>query len=95
MFCGFQPSNLSVPENIEDIKQKWNKRVLTYCITNLTPKLTEESIHKQIDSAFKVWDKPAALKFKKVQPIEPCDIKLGFVQRNMAMVFLSKERGVF
>ena len=42
MFCGFQPSNLSVPENIEDIKQKWNKRVLTYCITNLTPKLTEE-----------------------------------------------------
>ena len=58
MFCGFQLSNLSVPENIEDIKQKWNKRVLTYCITNLTPKLTEESIHKQIDSAFKVWDKP-------------------------------------
>ena len=33
MFCGFQLSNLSVPENIEDIKQKWNKRVLTYCIT--------------------------------------------------------------
>ena len=54
MFCGFQPSNLSVPENIEDIKQKWNKRVLTYCITNLTSKLTKESIHKQIDSAFKV-----------------------------------------
>ena len=82
MFCGFQLSNLSVPENIEDIKQKWNKRVLTYCITNLTPKLTEESIHKQIDSAFKVWDKPTALKFKKVQPNEPCDIKISFCAKE-------------
>ena len=71
MFCGFQPSNLSVPENIEDIKQKWNKRVLTYCITNLTPKLTEESIHKQIDSAFKVWDKPTALKLRKYSQMSP------------------------
>ena len=93
MFCGFQPSNLSVPENIEDIKQKWNKRVLTYCITNLTPKLTEESIHKQIDSAFKVWDKPTALKFKKVQPNEPCDIKISFCAKEHGDGFPFKGKG--
>ena len=42
MFCGFKPS---APENIEDIKRKWDKRNLTYCVMNLTPKLSEESIH--------------------------------------------------
>ena len=94
MFCGFQPSNLSVPENIEDIKQKWNKRVLTYCITNLTPKLTEESIHKQIDFAFKVWNKPTALKFKKVQPNEqPCDIKISFCAKEHGDGFPFKGKG--
>ena len=63
MFCRFQPTNLSTPENVEDIKLKWNKRVLSYCIANLTPKLTEESINRQIDAAFKVWKKSCALKF--------------------------------
>ena len=52
MFCGFKPS---APENIEDIKQKWEKRNLTYFILNLTPKLTEELIKQQIDFAFKVY----------------------------------------
>ena len=65
MFCGFKPSNLSTPENIEEIKRKWNKRILTYCIMNLTSKITEKSIHEQIDSAFKIWAKNSALKFKK------------------------------
>ena len=58
MFCGFKPSDISdAPENIEEIKRKWNKNILTYCIMNLTPKLTEESINQQIDSAFKLWKK--------------------------------------
>ena len=30
---------------------------------NLTPKMTKESIHQQIDSAFKVYKKHSALKF--------------------------------
>ena len=42
IFCGYEPS---APENIEDIRQKWDKRNLTYCITNLTSIMTEESIH--------------------------------------------------
>ena len=79
MFCGYKPS---APENIEDIKQKWNKRILTYCVKNLTPKLTEESIHQQIDAAFKVWDKHSALKFKKVKPNEACDIKISFCPKE-------------
>ena len=70
MFCGYKPS---ASENIEDIRQKWDKQNLTYCITNLTPKMTKESIHQQIDSAFKVYKKHSALKFKKVEPNEPCD----------------------
>ena len=51
MFCGYKPS---APENIEDIRQKWDKRNLTYCVMNFTPKTTKESIHQQIDSGFKV-----------------------------------------
>ena len=82
MFCGFQPTNLSTPENVEDIKLKWNKRVLSYCIANLTPKLTEESINRQIDAAFKVWKKSCALKFKKVNPNESCDIKITFCKKE-------------
>jgi len=54
MFCGYQPSNLSTPENIEEIKNKWNKTKLMYAISNLTPKLTKQSINEQIDSAFKI-----------------------------------------
>jgi len=54
MFCRYQPSNLSTPENNEEIKNKWNKTKLTYAISNLTPKLTEQSINEQIDSAFKI-----------------------------------------
>ena len=61
MFCGYKPS---APENIEDIRQKWDKPNLTYCITNLTPKMTKESIRQQIDSAFKVYKKHSALQFK-------------------------------
>ena len=55
-------TNLSTPENVQDIKLKWNKRVLSYCIANLTPKLTEESINRQIDAAFKVWKKKLCTK---------------------------------
>ena len=40
MFCGYKPS---APENIEGIRQKWDKLNLTYCIKNFTPKMTEES----------------------------------------------------
>jgi len=36
MFCGFLPSDLTIPENIEEVKQKWNKNKLTYAISNLT-----------------------------------------------------------
>ena len=79
MFCGYKPS---APENIEDIRQKWNKRNLTYFIMNLTPKMTKESIHQQIDSAFKVYKKHSALKFKKVEPNEPCDIKISFCEQD-------------
>ena len=49
MFCGYKPS---APENIEDIRQKWDKRNLTYRIISVIPKMTKESIHQQIDSAF-------------------------------------------
>ena len=45
MFFGYT-RKLSAPENIEDITQKWNKQNLTYCIMNLTPKMTKESIHQ-------------------------------------------------
>ena len=79
MFCGYKPS---APENIEDIRQKWDKRNLIYCTTNLTPKITEESIHQQIDSAFKVYKKHSALKFKKVKPNEPCGIKISFCKQD-------------
>jgi len=54
MFCRYQPSNLSTPENIEEIKNKWNKTKLTYAISNLTPKMIDQSINEQIDSAFKI-----------------------------------------
>ena len=77
MFCGYKPS---APENIEDIRQKWNKRNLTFCITNLTPKMTKESIHQQIDFGFKVYKKYKALKSKKFEPNEPCDIKIIFCE---------------
>ena len=79
MCCGYKPSGL---ENIEDIRQKWDKRNLTYYITNLTLKMTEESIHQQIDSAFKVYKKHSALKFKKVEPNEPCNIKISFCEQD-------------
>jgi len=73
MFCGYQSSNLSTPENIE--KNKWNKTKLTYAIINLTQKLIEQSINEQIDSAFKIWANHSKLKFKKMKPNELCDIK--------------------
>ena len=50
-FCGYKPS---APENIENIRQKWNKRNLTYCITNLTPKMTENSSVQFINSSTNV-----------------------------------------
>ena len=62
-------------------KNEINKN-LTYCITNLTPKLTEESIHQQIDSAFKVYKKHSALKFKKVEPNKRCDVKISFCEQD-------------
>ena len=49
---------------------------------NLTPKMTKESIHQQIDSAFKVYKKHSALKFKKVKPNEACDIKISFCEQG-------------
>ena len=79
MFCGYKAS---APENIEDIRQKCDKQNLTYCIMNLTPKMTKESIHQQIDSAFKVYKKHPELKFKKVEPNEPCDIKISFCKQD-------------
>ena len=79
MFCGFKPS---APENIEDITQKWNKRNLTYCIMNLTPKLTEELIHRKIDFAFKVYKKHSALTYKKAKLNEPCDFKIRFCEQD-------------
>jgi len=45
---GYQHSNLPTPENIEEIKNKWNKTKFTYEISNLTPKLTKQSINEQI-----------------------------------------------
>ena len=79
MFCGYKPS---APENIEDIRPKCDKRNLTYCIMNLTPKMTKESIHQQIDFAFKVYKKHLALKFIKVESNEPCDIKISFWEQD-------------
>ena len=38
IFFEYKPSAL---ENIEDIRQKWDKQNLTYCIMNLTPKMTK------------------------------------------------------
>ena len=75
MFCGYKPS---APENIEDIRQKWDKRNLTYCITNLTPKMTKESIHQQIYFAFKVYKNILRLNLKN----EPCDIKISFCEQD-------------
>ena len=49
---------------------------------NATPKMTKESIHQQIDSAFNVYKKHSALKFKKVEPNEPCDIKISFCEQD-------------
>ena len=44
--------------------------------------MTDESIYQQIDSAFKVYKKHLALKFKKVEPNEPCDIKISFCEQD-------------
>ena len=44
--------------------------------------MTEESIYQQIDSAFKVYKKHSAFKFKKVKPNEPCDIKISFCEQD-------------
>jgi len=74
--------NISTPDNIEEVKQKWNKTKLTYAISNLTPKLTEQSINEQIGSAFKIWAKHSKLKFKKMKPNEPCDKKISFCQKK-------------
>ena len=51
---------------------------------NLTPKMTKEKIHQQIDSAFKVYKKHSTLKFKKVEPNEPCGIKISFCEQDHA-----------
>ena len=93
MFCGYQASDLSTPENIQEIKRKWNKNVLSYCIMNLTPKLTEESINQQIDSAFKVWKINSALKFIKKKPNEPCDIRISFCPKEHGDGFPFDGRG--
>ena len=94
MFCGFKPEDFSTPENIEeDIRGKWNKPVVTYSILNLTPKLTKESIHQQIDLAFKVWGKHIALKFKKVTPNEESDIKISFCEKEHGDGFPFSGRG--
>ena len=94
MFCGFKPSDISdAPENIEEIKRKWSKNILTYCIMNLTPKLTEESTNQQIDSAFKLWKKNSGLKFKKVKPNKSCDIKISFCKKEHGDGFPFKGRG--
>jgi len=61
-------------------QNKWNKTKLTNAISNLTPKLTEQSINEQIDSAFKIWAKYS--KFKKMKLSEPCNIKISFCQKN-------------
>jgi len=60
---------------------------LTYAISNLTPKLTKQSIKEQIDSAFKIWAKHSKLKFKKKKLIEPCDIKIRFCQKKSQQRF--------
>jgi len=54
---------------------------LTYAISNLTQQLTEELINEQIDSAFDIWTKHTKLKWKKVKPDKPCDIKISFCQK--------------
>jgi len=81
MFCGYK-LNSSDSENIAELRRKWDKRVLTYCITNLTPKMTEESINQQIDLAFKVWKKHSDLKFKKNKPDEDSDIRISFCSKE-------------
>ena len=48
-------------------------------------------IHQKIDSAFKIYKKHSALKLKKVEPNEPCDIKFVFVNKIIEMDFLSME----
>ena len=54
---------------------------------NLTPKITEGSIHQQNDSAFKVYKKHSALKFKKGEPNEPCDTKISFCEQDHGDAF--------
>ena len=44
--------------------------------------MTEESIYQQIDSAFKVYKKHSALKFEKVKPNKPCEIKISFCEQD-------------
>ena len=66
MFCGYKPST---PKKIENIRQKWDKRNLTYCITNLTPKMTKESIHQQIDSDLVFTKNIQRLNLKKLNPM--------------------------
>ena len=66
MFCGYKPS---APENIEDIRQKWDKRNLTYCIMNLTPKMTKESIHYKLILLLKFTKNIQRLNLKKLNLI--------------------------
>ena len=44
--------------------------------------MAEESIHQKIDSAFKVYKKHSAHKFKKVEPSVLCDIKISFCEQD-------------
>ena len=81
MFCGYKFDKIN-SENVAELRGKWDKRVLTYSITNLTPQLTEDSINQQIDSAFKVWKKHSALKFKKKKPDEDSDIRISFCPKE-------------
>jgi len=62
-------------------------------IFNLTPKLTEQSINEQIDSAFKIWAKQSKLKFKKMKPNKPCNIKICFCQKIHNKGFDFDEKG--
>ena len=45
-------------------------------------KNAKESIHQQIEFAFKVYKKHSVFKFKKVEPNEPCDIKISFCEQD-------------
>ncbi|XP_025409897.1 matrix metalloproteinase-2-like isoform X2 [Sipha flava] len=76
---------LDIPPKQNNIKKKrfaipsngWNKRYLTYYVSNYTPKLSPENIKNEIQRAFRIWSQYSRLNFLEVYNTN-ADIVISF-----------------